>query len=125
MSLLAQNPQLGNITNPFKTIAPGSALATVTGTQGQGLILLLNNLIKFVIVLAGLYTFWNLIAAGYGFLSAGGEAKNITKAWEKIWQSLIGLLIVAGSFILAAIFGYLIFGADKAFILIRPEIYAP
>ncbi len=120
MKLLAQ--QFGTVQNPF-----GAQFYNVPGyvgmTQGAGLVILLNNLIKFVIVLAGLYTFWNIIAAGYMFMSAGGEAKNITKAWDKIWQSLIGLLLVAGSFILAAVFGYIIFGDTRA--LLQPRIFTP
>ena len=111
----------GTIDNPFNTLSPGSPLNA--GAEGQGLILILNSLVKFVIVLAGLYTFWNLIAAGYMFMSASGDPKAIAKAWDKIWQSLIGLLLVAGSFILAGIFGWLIFGNFTA--LIAPTIYAP
>ena len=120
MKLLAQ--QFGTVENPFLPKyynVPGY----IGFSHGQGLIILLNNLVKFTIVLAGLYTFWNIIAAGFMFMSAGGEAKNITKAWDKIWQSLIGLLLVAASFILAAVFGYLIFGDTKA--LLQPRIFTP
>ncbi len=113
--------QFGTIENPFKVLAP-SATGYI-GTQGEGLIILLNNLVKFVIVVAGLYTFWNLIEAGYGFMSAGEDAKAISKAWAKIWQSLLGLLIVAGSFVLAAIFGYLIFQDPSA--LLVPKLFGP
>lgn len=111
----------GCIGNPYNVLSPTSPLNA--GNEGQGLILILNSLVKFVIVLAGLYTFWNLIAAGYMFMSAGGDPKAIAKAWDKIWQSLIGLLLVAGSFILAGIFGYIIFGDVTA--LISPRIYSP
>ncbi len=109
--------QFGSISNPFSKLAPGR----YTGTEGEDLVALANNLIKFVIVLAGLYAFWNLILAGYMFMSAGGDAKAVGKAWEKIWQSVIGLLIVAGSYVLAGIFGYLIFGDASA--LITPRIF--
>ena len=57
------------------------------------------------------------------FMSAGGDPKAIGKAWEKIWMSLVGLLITAGSFVLAMIFGYMIFG--DASILITPRIFTP
>lgn len=120
MKLLTQ--QFGNIINPFGP--QGYNVANYNSSvQGSGLILLLNNLLKFTIVIAGLYTFWNILSAGYMFMSAGGEAKNITKAWDKIWQSLVGLLLVAGSFILAAIFGYIIFGDTRA--LLQPRIFTP
>lgn len=124
MSLLASG-QFGNTNNPFCTGGLGSSTLCAAGDQGQGLILILSNLIRFVIVVGGIYTLWNIIMAGYGFLSAGGEPKNIAKAWEKIWQSLIGLLIIAGSFVLAVVFGYLIFGLDNALILIQPRVFTP
>lgn len=120
MKLLAQ--QFGNVQNPFNP--QGFDVANYdSSTQGSGLIILLNNLLRFTIVLAGLYTFWNILSAGYMFMSAGGEAKNITKAWDKIWQSLIGLLIVAGSFILAAVFGYILYGDPT--MLLQPRIFTP
>jgi hypothetical protein len=109
------------ITNPFSHFNAGSPLATAT--QGEGLIIIASNLIKFMIVIAGLYAFWNLIMSGYMFMSAAGDPKAIGKAWEKIWMSLIGLLVVAGSFILAAIFGYLIFKDPSA--LLTPRIFTP
>jgi len=51
------------------------------------------------------------------------DPKKIGEASSRIWQSLIGLLLVAGSFVLAAIFGWLIFG--DALAILRPEIYGP
>jgi len=109
----------GDITSPFANLAPGK----YTGTTGEGLILLLTNFIKLIIVAAGVYAFFNLLMGGWGFISAGSDPKNITKAWEKIWMSLVGLLITAGSFVLAMIFGYMIFG--DASILITPRIFTP
>lgn len=112
---------LAAIRNPFEVLAPTSPLKNSSG--GSGLFMILGAMVQMMIVVAGLYTLWNLIIAGYGFLNAGGEAKYIEKAWAKIWQSLIGLLIVAGSFVLAAIFGYLIFG--DASMLISPRVFSP
>ncbi|OGC95186.1 hypothetical protein A3H89_02025 [Candidatus Amesbacteria bacterium RIFCSPLOWO2_02_FULL_48_11] len=111
----------GDITSPFANLAPGK----YTGTTGEGLILLLTNFIKLIIVAAGVYAFFNLLMGGWGFISAGSDPKNITKAWEKIWQSVLGLVIVAGSFVLAVIIGYLIYGSVNADILIRPLIFGP
>lgn len=114
--------QFGTITNPFERVAKNSVLANA-GPNGEGLVLLGNSLLKLVIVLAGLYTFWNFIAAGYGFMSAGDDAKAMGKAWEKFTSYLLGLLFVAGSFVLAAIFGQLIFGDYT--MLLSPRIYTP
>ena len=110
----------GNLANPFDKLSPGSAY--VGTVQGAGLIILVNNLIKTSIVLAGIYAFVNIIIAGYGFLSSS-EPKEMAKSWARIWQSMLGLLIIAGSFVLAAIFGWIIFGDPTA--LLVPKLYAP
>lgn len=113
LSLIAQNI--------VGKVAPPGALAKY-GAE-IGLVTFLNNIIKLLIVVAGLYALLNFILAGYGFMSAGGDPKNIQNAWAKIWQTLVGLLIVAGSLVLAAIFGWLIFGDATA--ILNPKVYGP
>jgi len=92
-------------------------------TTGKGLILFINNIIRLLIVVGGLWAFLNLVLAGYGFLSAGDDPKNMEKAWQKIWQSMMGMLFILGSFVLAGIFGWLLFGDATA--LLRPKLYGP
>lgn len=110
----------GTINNPFGIVSNSTALQL--SNNGEGLIVLANVLIKATIVMAGLYAFINIIVAGYGFLSST-EPKEVAKAWTKIWQSMLGLAFIAGSFILAAIFGWIIFKDPTA--LLAPKIYAP
>lgn len=88
-----------------------------------GLIKFFNNIVRVMIVIGGLYAFLNLIIAGYDFLSASGDPKIFAKAWAKIWQSMLGLLIMLASFLLAAIFGQLLFGDPT--IILNPKIYGP
>ena len=85
-----------------------------------GLINFLNAILRLVFVGAGLFAFFNFIIAGFGFISAGGDPKAINNAWNKIWQSLLGLLIIVGSFVLAGIFGWLIYGDPTA--ILQPKI---
>ena len=114
-------PSFGQIRNPFNVLAPGTPLAT--STQGRGLIVLVSNLVRLMIVMAGVYALWNFILAGYQFLNAGGEPKNVAKAWERIWQSVLGLAIVASSLLIAMIVGWIVFGNFSA--LISPVLYTP
>lgn len=93
------------------------------GVEGGALGIFLNIILKTLIVGAGVFTLINLVLAGYAFLSAGDDEKKIQGAWTKIWQSLLGLAFAAGAFVLAAIFGQLIFG-DPMFIL-NPSIPTP
>jgi len=88
-----------------------------------GLVGFLNNVIKLLIVVGGLFAFFNIILAGYGFMSAGDDPKAMGRAAAKIWQSLIGLLFIVGSLVLAAIFGWLLFG--DVTVILRPRIYGP
>lgn len=108
----------------FGQITPPSPFTSDKyGSYEKGLMAFANNILKLVIVVAGLYAFLNIIIAGYGFLSAGGDVKKVEQAWNKIWQSLLGLAFVAGSFVLAAIFGWLIFKDPTA--ILSPTIYGP
>lgn len=81
---------------------------------------LLDIIIRTLIIGAGLYALINLILAGYAFISAGDDPKKVADAWAKIWQTLLGLAVAAGSFILAAIFGKLVF--DDYLFLLKPKI---
>ena len=109
---------IGTVTNPLPKAYQG-----VTAAQGGGLVLFLTNILRVAFVGAGIYAFINLILAGYQYMSAGGDAKAISAAWGRIWQSLMGLVLIVGSFALAALFGYILFG-DAGFIL-NPKIYGP
>ena len=76
--------------------------------------------LRLLIIGAGIYALFNLVLAGYSFMSAGDDAKAVSAAWAKIYQTIIGLAFAAGAFVLAAIFGQLIFG-DWNFLL-SPKI---
>lgn len=110
-----------NTNNLFSKIEPPSPIARFGQDPGQALGKMINIAINILIIGAGIYTLLNLVLAGYSFLSAGGEdPKKIASAWAKIWQSLLGLTIAAGSLVLAGIFGRILFGRFDA--LLKPSI---
>jgi hypothetical protein len=115
-NITEMNKQLADI---FGTITPPDAIKKYSD-PGTGIGNLLNLVFKSLIVVAGVYALFNLIFAGYAFMSAGEDTKKVAGAWAKIWQSMLGLAVAAGAFVLAAIFGQLIFG-DPTFIL-NPKI---
>jgi hypothetical protein len=106
------SPIIGKVLNPL-----------TYGSFQVGLVPFFNNVLRLVFVVAGIYALLNFIVAGYQYMTAGGDSKMLAAAWNKIWQSLLGLLIIVGSFVLAGIFGQLFFG-DAGFIL-NPTIYGP
>lgn len=107
----------------FGCISPPPGIKDYGSDPNVGMINFANNILKIIIIGAGLYAFINIIVAGYQFLGAEGDVKKVESAWKKIWQSLLGLAFVAGSFVLAAIFGWLIFKDWQA--ILSPQIYGP
>lgn len=105
---------------PFGQIVPPTPLqkfgGIVPGGQAYAVGNFLNLTLRLLIYGAAIYALFNFILAGYTFLSAGEDSKKIEAAWAKIWQTALGLAVAAGSFVLAAIFGWLIFG-DFNFII--------
>ena len=89
----------------------------------DGLTQFISNIVKLLIVGAGIFALFNLVTAGYAFMSAGGDPKKIADAWAKIWQTLLGLILAASAVVLAAIFGRLIFGNANA--LLQITIFGP
>ena len=104
-------------------VDPPPGVDKYAGGQLTGLTMFLNNILKFAIVAASVYALVNLLLAGYAFMSAGDDSQKIAGAWAKIWQTLLGLAIAAGSFVLGAIFGKLIFGDYDALLQLR--IFGP
>jgi hypothetical protein len=94
--------------------------AYFTGSNGSGLFLFLSNIFKLAGTIAGIYFIIQIIIAGYGYLSASGDEKKTAQAWATIWQSIIGLLIVASAFILTSALSNLI-GIDPT----NPKLYGP
>lgn len=107
---------IGTVPNPLPAYGDVAA-------QGGGIVGFFSNILRLVFVAAGVYALVNLIVAGFGYMQAGGDTKMLAAAWARIWQTLLGLIIIVGSFALAALFGYLIFG-DAGYIL-NPVVYGP
>jgi hypothetical protein len=113
----------GNIPNPFRPLA--FDVPQYNQSSGQGMIVLISNLYKLVIVVAGIYTLFNFVLSGYAYMGASGDPKLLQKAQERMWKSILGLIIVAGSVLIAAIIGFVVFGPDNWNILISPKIFTP
>lgn len=91
--------------------------------QTGGLLKFLSNFVNLFITVAGLFAFINLIIAGFQYISSGGDPKLTQAAWGKINMSLIGLVIIVGSFALAGIMGKILFGNWNA--ILSPQIVGP
>ncbi len=108
----------------FGTIQPptGNSVGSFSASL-MGLSHFIRNIIILLFIVAGLYAFFNFIIAGFEFISAGGDSSKISKAWGKIWQSILGLVIMIAAFALAAIIGSVLFNSWK--FILQPNIPSP
>jgi len=89
---LAQNIDIGKITPPV-----GVEVPTTTDPSTFVATLIRNGLTLLIIVAFIVDLIWTIFA-GYRFIFAGGESKNISSAWSQIYWGLIGMVIILGSF---------------------------
>jgi hypothetical protein len=107
---------VGSVQSPLSSTGYGSIQSGAVG-------LFISNILRLFFVVAGIFALFNFVIAGFKYINAGGDSKKLAEAWASIWQSLLGLTIIVGSFAIASLFGYLIFG-DATFIL-NPKVYGP
>ncbi len=110
---------IGSVTNPL----PAQYKNVIGSGSSGGLILFLSNVLRLIFVVAGIFAFFNFIIAGFQYMNAGGDSKSLTAAWDRIWQSLVGLVLIVGSFAAAALIGQVFFGKPDA--ILNPMIYGP
>lgn len=92
----------------------------VTDPGGFGLINFFSNVLRLLTIIAGLWGLLNLIFAGWGYITSGGDPEKVKGATSKINNSLIGLAIIAASYTVAAIIGWIFFGNPT--MIISPQI---
>ena len=93
------------------------------GAAGKGLPLFISNIIKLLTIVAGLWALINLILAGLQFISSQGDEKAVASAWNKIYNSIIGLVVIAIAFGLISLISLLLTGNAGTFLNIT--IYGP
>ena len=89
---------IGTISDPTK----------YNSVDGDGLFKFISQMAQLAGVVAGLYFAFNIIAAGYMYLSANGDVKKTEQAWAKIWQSILGMIVVASAFVIVSVIGGII-----------------
>ncbi len=85
---------------PFgqKTAANGTTALTQVATT-------ISAIIGFMTIAAGIWFMFEMLFAGYEWISAGGDAKKLEAARERITHGFMGLLIVIGAWALLAVTG--------------------
>lgn len=92
----------------FGTISPPVENNNYFNENSGGLLFLIGNILKFAGVIAGIFFIIKIIIAGFTYISGAGDPKKTAEAWSQIWQSIIGLVIVSGAFVITAVIGRLV-----------------
>lgn len=100
-------------------VSPPPGVRDIGGGGIEGIPIFINMILKLLIAGAGIFAVINLVMAGYAFMSAGDDPKKVAGAWAKIWQTMLGLAFAAGAFVLAAIFGKILFNDYNALLQFR------
>lgn len=86
---------------PFGTLgSSGDAKAGLVG-----LINTISSVVGFMTVVAGIWFLFQLLFAGYTFMSAGGDSKKIQESRDRIVHAFMGIVIVVGAWSLLAVVG--------------------
>lgn len=104
------DPVVGKIDNPLPT----------GGVFDGGLTMLISNVLRLGLIGAGLYALVNILIAGAEYIDAGGNADRIANSWRKIYQSILGLIVMIVSFLIAIAIGQIFFGDPMA--ILNPTI---
>lgn len=71
----------------------------------------LSAIIRFFIILGGLFTLWQFLSGGLLYITSGGDKTKVSEASNKITMSIVGLVIMASSFVIIAIISRILFGS--------------
>jgi len=95
---------IGNISGaglgPFGQKPAGSGAAALSQVAGT-----ISAIIGFMTVAAGIWFMFEMLFAGYEWISAGGDAKKLESARQRITHGFMGLLIIVGAWALLAVTG--------------------
>lgn len=118
MSFLVQATQADTF---FGSVAPPPALAAYQSSGG--LIVFISNAIKLAVIVGGLLALFNIVTAGYTYLTAAGDSKAHEKVMSKLTQSLWGIVIMILAPAFMALVGFLMFKNPSYFL--SPTITGP
>lgn len=98
------------IKEPLGKIGEGEGFGPWAGVTEPGITLanILSMAIGAMTIGAGIWFLFQVIIAGYNYLSAGGDRERLVNAGRKLTNAIIGLLIVVAAYAFLAIMGTLL-----------------
>ncbi|MEI6532357.1 MAG: hypothetical protein WCO06_00810 [Candidatus Roizmanbacteria bacterium] len=112
MRFLALADPFGKINPTLSTIPADDPVTSLTKILNLGL--------ELFLIVAGLYTLVNFLTAGYSYITSEGDSKKISQANSRITYTIIGLIIIVVTPLIAILIGIIVFKRWDA--LINPDI---
>lgn len=91
--------------------------------SAMGLSTFISNVVTIIFAAAGVFAFFNLMIAGFTYVTSAGDTKKIESATASINMSLIGLVVMVAAAAVTGIVSYLLFGSATA--ILSPSISGP
>lgn len=82
----------------------------------------INRGFRLVFVVFGLYALLNFVMAAFNFINSQGDAKNLEKAKKLFTNSIVGLGLIAVTFIVAGVIGAVFYGDWDALLNLNEAI---
>lgn len=114
----AATPQVPTLDEAVGKIAIPPGTEQITGASGAdiGIIFFLSNLLVIMTVVAGIWSLFNILLAGLQYIGSSGDAGTHEKVRTYITNSVIGLILVAITYMMGGLIGFIFFG-DAGFLL--------
>ncbi len=114
MPQLAENLGIGKIALPqgvdkYQTAAAESGASI-------GIMLFISMLVKFALIVAGIWAMLNIFLAAYQFFNNKGDAGQYQKVSQQITNTVMGLVLLMSLYTIVAVIGLIFFG-DAGYIL--------
>lgn len=94
------------------TIALPSSMSIPTEVSQTGSFI--TVIVRFFIIIGGLFTLWQFLSGGLTYITSGGDKAKVQEAGNKITMSIVGLVVMAASFVIIAIVSKILFGSFTA-----------
>lgn len=118
-------PLLAQAEDIVGQIKPPSQVQETYGVlgEGAGLTGFISDIIILISIVGGIWFLINVLIGGFTLITSGGDSKKLSEFGSKLSMMVIGLILMVGAPLIAALIGFIVFGDTMS--LLRPTIVGP
>jgi hypothetical protein len=107
---------IGPVPVPPGTEAYNAAGSDAGAANNFALIFFISRIIQVIAVVAGIWVVFNVVWAGFLYLTQSGKSSAAEKVRNLLFMSVLGLLLIVTAYTMAGLVGLLVFG-DASYII--------